>query len=98
MDELRIYNRVLSSPEIQSLSTGTPGQAPGRGLVVALAFDNDVVDTVGNTVAEHGAPTFIPGVSGAALSFDGAVDLRVSFVPVEYFEHDVHPGKGALCP
>ncbi|MFC1612028.1 endo-1,3-alpha-glucanase family glycosylhydrolase, partial [Myxococcota bacterium] len=83
MDELRIYNRVLSTTEVQSLSNSSSEQEPRRGLVVAFEFDTSTADAVGNSVAGHGDPTFVDGVSGSAVTFDGFDDIHVTFVPVE---------------
>ncbi|MCD4771520.1 hypothetical protein K8R30_03850 [archaeon] len=82
MDELRIYNRVLDTAEIQALSNKQTDGSLGEGLVSLFSFEDDFSDSVGNDVVMNGDPTFVAGISGFALDFNGGDNLLTTFVPV----------------
>ncbi|MHC4539991.1 MAG: LamG domain-containing protein [Planctomycetota bacterium] len=81
IDEVGIYHRALSEPEIRYLAGERPKPVdPGtEALVAQYAFENDANDTSGNGL--HGTivgdPNFVEGLSGygMALDFDGIDDL-----------------------
>jgi len=77
LDDVLIYDRALSAGEIRYLAGFRPMVDPGTDALVAYyPLDNDVLDGSGNgndgTI--FGNPTFVEGVDGMALKFDGAGD------------------------
>ncbi|MEK6967053.1 MAG: LamG domain-containing protein, partial [Nanoarchaeota archaeon] len=66
IDELRIYNIVLSQAEIQTHYNGGIGNYGGSepGLVLGYHFDGDVVDYSGNGNVDsvQGTPSWVPGI------------------------------------
>jgi hypothetical protein len=77
VDEATIYNRVLSVGEIRYLAGFRPMVDPGTDALAAYyPLDNDVLDGSGNgnNGTIFGDPTFVEGVAGMALKFDGAGD------------------------
>ena len=73
IDEVKIYNYALSAAEIKSLyETTTTGEPE---LVAYYPFDGDTNDHSGNgNDGTNNGATFVSGVSGQALSFDGTDD------------------------
>jgi|GEM_PF-578011 len=75
IDEVAIYSRVLTPGEVVYLAgqRSTPAPPSAEGLVAYYALENDVLDGSGNgndgTIM--GDPTFVEGVVGMALEFDG---------------------------
>jgi hypothetical protein len=89
IDEVRVYDRALSSSEVQADmqrpvsgggASGTPAQPPA-GLVAAYNFDESsgaaVHDSSGlaNDGTASGAPDHVAGHTGGALDFDGDDDV-----------------------
>jgi len=77
VDEAIIYNRALSVGEIRYLAGFRPMVDPGtEALVAYYPLENDVLDGSGNgnNGTIFGDPTFVEGVAGMALKFDGAGD------------------------
>ena len=86
IDELSVYNRGLSSEEIQSIvAVGTAGKcAPAptpsptcttrpSQLVSLYPFDNDASDVIGtNNATLFGTTSVVAGKVGNALQFDGS--------------------------
>ena len=72
LDEVKIYDRALASNEILDLFNEFP-QSPN--LIASYSFEGDAIDGTGNgndgTI--FGA-TFVPGINGNAMSFDGTND------------------------
>jgi hypothetical protein len=74
LDDLRVYNRVLSPGEITTLYTWAPGPE------LYWRFDDNTgttaIDSSGNSFngVFIGNPSWIPGRYGAALDFDGTDD------------------------
>ncbi len=70
IDEVRIYNRALSSDEVVELASGT-----SAGLVAHYQFENNAYDSsgYGNDGLAHGGVTYDAGVIGLgqAAVFDG---------------------------
>jgi hypothetical protein len=80
IDEVRIYNRALSSPEIQADMASPIGSSPAGGLVAAWAFDEGIgvvaLDASGNgNLAAIDGASWVQGHSGSALKFDGVDDF-----------------------
>lgn len=80
LDDVRIYTRKLSSPEIQVMaqspqSSGTVVTTdPRDGLVSEWKFDGDATDSVGSNDGTVNGTTFTTGIRGQAASFDGTDD------------------------
>ncbi|MFH0952995.1 MAG: LamG-like jellyroll fold domain-containing protein, partial [Verrucomicrobiota bacterium] len=84
MDEVRIYNRAISSAEVDALykqrGSASAGVDLQRGLVLHYAFDRDGGGVVtdqsgqGNDGRVSGAKHTSRGVSGGACEFDGVKD------------------------
>jgi len=90
IDEISLYNRVLTGPEIAGIySAASTGKCPSvhppppntnciaapAGLVALWPFDNDLSDTIGNAQASaSGNPSFVQGEVKGALNFDGVSD------------------------
>jgi len=72
LDDIRLYPKA---PEYV-----TPVQPDAAGLLIKYLFDQGSGTTVadgsgkGNTGTINGTPRWVPGVSGTALEFDGAVN------------------------
>ncbi len=83
VDDVRIYNRVLSAWEVQSLyqygiASGGGADSGNNGLVAHWRFDDGTgsvaIDSVGNNHGQiHGAQ-WAAGKLGSALDFDGVND------------------------
>jgi len=76
IDDVRIYNRVLTQPEIQALCDMGTGGCPS-GLVARYEFENNTNDTSGNGnngTFFGGTPSYQTGMVGQALSFDGVAN------------------------
>ncbi len=78
IDEVVIYNRALSVGEIRYLGGFRPMVDPGTDALIAYyPLDIDALDASGNgndgTV--NGDPTFVDGVIGTAMEFDGDGDF-----------------------
>ncbi|PKP54297.1 MAG: hypothetical protein CVT90_01995, partial [Candidatus Altiarchaeales archaeon HGW-Altiarchaeales-3] len=82
IDEVKIHNRALTEAEIKAnynkikpSSTTPKTPTTDKGLVAYYSFDGDTEDHSGNGNhgTNHGA-TFVSGVSGKALEFDGKDD------------------------
>ncbi len=77
LDEVYFFNRALPAGEVRYLAGYRPMVDPGTDALVAYyEFENDVLDSSGNgndgTV--NGNPTFVDGMIGTALEFDGDGD------------------------
>ncbi len=78
LDDVYLYDRALSTGEIRYLTGFRAMDNPGTdNLIVAYSFENDVMDGSGNgnDATVNGDPTFVEGVSGMALEFDGNGDF-----------------------
>jgi hypothetical protein len=78
LDEAVIYNRALSAGEIRYLAGFRPMVDPGTDALIAYyPLDIDTLDASGNgndgTV--NGDPTFVDGMVGTAMEFDGTGDF-----------------------
>jgi len=78
LDEAVIYDRALSAGEVRYLAGFRPMVDPGTDALVAYyPLDIDALDASGNgndgTV--NGDPTFVEGVIGMAMEFDGDGDF-----------------------
>lgn len=88
IDDARIYNRALSAEEIAPFAT--------PGLVAHWKFDEGTGTTVADAQGYHpaafdtGAPTWIDGVRGKALQFNGSNDADTN-APLD------PPGVGTLA-
>lgn len=88
IDDARIYNRALSAEEIAPFAT--------PGLVAHWKFDEGTGTTVADALGYHpaafdtGAPTWIDGVRGKALQFNGSNDADTN-APLD------PPGVGTLA-
>ena len=74
-----MYNRTLSSSEIQQQFDEITLPDLDNDLLFRYSFDGNVENTVGNN--NHGVSfgaTSVSGVSGQALEFDGENDTFVS--------------------
>jgi hypothetical protein len=69
IDDVRIYNRVLSEAEIQALYAETDGD----GLVAHYPFNGNADDESGNghDGVELGSVTYADGIDGMSASFNG---------------------------
>ena len=74
IDSLHIYNRALSSAEVQALYELNNNLA--NGLVAHYEFEGDADDSSGNDNdgEEFGGVSYVDGVIGQAVSFDGVDD------------------------
>ena len=74
IDSLHIYNRALSSAEVQALYELNNNLA--NGLVAHYEFEGDADDSSGNDNdgEEFGGVSYVDGVIGQAVSFDGIDD------------------------
>lgn len=75
IDDVRIYNRALTAGDVAELYNKYA--VPRDGLVAWWQFDEGSGTTVrdpvgGNTGTLVNGPTFVPGKSGKALSFNGS--------------------------
>ena len=91
MDELRLFNRVLSQDEIQNIITAESGQAPQYqtkyGEILYMPFNGDFTDLVtGNEATVVGNPGFSDNaVEGQAYA--GSTDSYLTF-PGERFQNE----------
>ena len=67
IDELKLYNRVLTGSEINKLASNQP--ISNDKLALSLAFEDNLDDEKGNLPLVYGNPKFVPGKYGKALSF-----------------------------
>ncbi|MCP4262136.1 MAG: LamG domain-containing protein, partial [Planctomycetes bacterium] len=78
VDEVMIYDRVLSGPEIRYLAgeRAKPVDPGTEGLVAFYALDGDPNDSSGNGLDGTlvGDPVFVEGKVGMALELDGVDD------------------------
>jgi Concanavalin A-like lectin/glucanases superfamily len=87
IDELRIYNRALSGPEVAS-DMAAPIQTPQQGPVAAYSFDegegSTAEDLTGNshTATLEGA-TWARGKYGDAVKFDASEEQTVTIANAE---------------
>ncbi len=74
IDEVRIYDRVLTQEEITRLFESTNDL--NQGLVAFYPFEQDTQDYSGNQLhgTAHNGPLFQPGAVGNAVYFDGVDD------------------------
>lgn len=81
IDDVRIYNRVLSSSEITNLYSGTNVT---NGLIHNWEFEDNYLDSIGTAHGTAlGNPTFESGVYGKSLFLDGYTDgVDVGTTPV----------------
>ncbi len=83
MDELRLFNKVLSLSEIQGIYQDESGNAPAYspiydGEVFYMPFEDDYVEQVtGQSASEVGSPGFDDGRVGKAYA--GAIDSYLTF-------------------
>jgi hypothetical protein len=82
MDELRIFNRVLSQADIQGIIEDESGETPqfeGRyGEIFYMPFDGNFVEQATGTEANRvGSPRFVEGISGQAYA--GAEGAYLTF-------------------
>jgi hypothetical protein len=78
LDDVSMYDRALSAGEIRFLAGFRAMEDPGTdALIAAYAFENDMLDGSGNgnDATGNGDPTFIEGMVGTALEFDGDGDF-----------------------
>ena len=75
LDDVRIYDGALTEEEIQAVMSPKlePSDPGSEGLVAYFPLDNDVLDASGNgnDGIVDGDPTFVEGVVGMAMEFDG---------------------------
>lgn len=84
IDELRVYNRILTRDQISDLYNGLPG------LILCSSYDDNTLDQSGNNF--HGTlngATFTEGLNGEALS---AVSFPTSTAHVNYGDTIPLPG------
>ncbi|MHC4539321.1 MAG: LamG domain-containing protein [Planctomycetota bacterium] len=76
IDEVGIYHRALSPPEIRYLAGERAPVDPGtEALVAQYPLDNDANDASGNNHGTlSGDPQWVAGMIGGALQFDGVDD------------------------
>lgn len=83
MDELRLFNRVLSVEEIRDIIAVESGEVvtgyEGEfGEIFKVAFENEYVDAASGTVATViGTPGFTQGTEG--MAYQGAADSYLTF-------------------
>jgi hypothetical protein len=71
IDDVRIYNRVLSASEITALAgnVGIP-QAPTANLTMRLTFDNTTADAMGTlSMSVTGTMQYVPGMVGSSAIY-----------------------------
>lgn len=80
IDDVRIYNRALSTPEIQALYdlTKPSGQVldddPRENLVSHWKLDGDATDSVGSNDGTVNGASFVDGWRNQCANFDGTDD------------------------
>ena len=76
IDELRIYDRALSAEEVQALHELGNVTDVTNGLVAHYEFEGNADDSSGNgnNGEEFGGVSYVDGVIGQAVSFDGVDD------------------------
>jgi len=78
LDEIRLFNRALSSKEVRDLYAWAPGP------VVYWNFENDTTSTItdksgsGLNLTIAGSPTYVVGKFGKALKINGGSDAATS--------------------
>lgn len=91
LDDLRVYDRLLSTSEIQALAAQSTPQPPTNGLIHFWTFDetngNTATDSVGSNDGElrnYGPlqDKWVPGKIGGAISFTDADDLVITESPI----------------
>lgn len=87
LDEVRIYNRVLSQAEIQQLSLQTTFSSQTTRLSLAIASDEDFGDTVlsvnDNLILHFSYPTNTP-TAGTKSEIDNIVDFEGYSLGIDY--------------
>jgi len=84
MDELRLFNKVLSQQEIQTIiqteSGGAGGYQPREGETFYMPFEGQFMDLVSKSNATVvGAPGFTPESVAGANAYSGAADSYLTF-------------------
>ena len=80
LDDVRIYNRALSQPEIQALYDLTKSSGsivdddPRENFVSYWKLDGDAIDSVGSNDGTVNGATFVDGFYNQCASFDGTDD------------------------
>jgi len=78
LDNVTMYDRALSAGEVRYIAGFRAMENPGTdALIAAYSFENDVMDGTGNgnDATVNGDPTFVEGMVGMALEFDGDGDF-----------------------
>lgn len=80
IDDVRIYNRALSTPEVKALynlskpSGSIQSSNVTKGLVSHYKLDGDATDSEGSNDGTVNGATFVDGYKGQAASFDNTDD------------------------
>jgi hypothetical protein len=77
IDDLRIYNRALSSSDVNELySLQSSAINLESGLVAHYEFEGNAEDSSGNgnDGSEYGLPSYVTGIKGSAIELDGIDD------------------------
>ena len=91
IDELKLYNRALSSIEVQTQFQILEIPTSDEALLLSYSFDDNAIDYSGNNNdgEVHGV-TATSGISGQAYNFDGQDDYiaiqKLSFSPQDPVE------------
>jgi len=92
VDELRIYNRALTSSDIQELyNLDAPAPDITSGLVAHYEFEDNAVDTTGNgnDGTEVGGIQYAAGRIGKAASFNGTTSyITTNYTPYQNLDGD----------
>ncbi|MCH1499432.1 MAG: hypothetical protein L7U83_10235 [Akkermansiaceae bacterium] len=81
IDDVRIYNRALSDTEASELyDLEKPKSSLDDGLVAYYPFNGNANDESGNgnNLTTEGQPSYIDGVDGKAILFDGVDDAALT--------------------
>lgn len=82
-DELRLFNRALTQPEIQAIMDAEHPYVPKYGEIFYMPFDGSYRDLVSKTDATKvGTPGFATGKIGQAYA--GATDAYLTFPTTEF--------------
>lgn len=83
IDEVRIYDRVLTSTEIDELSSQEANYPVPSGPVAYFPFDGQHNDLAQNThPTAHGEIAYTKGIKDQALELDGNSENYISAVPL----------------